>query len=341
MLMSRMCQSYRAAFATCLVLAVIAPCLANLELTEVDLSTGRIEITNVADIEVSGTLLEFCVPFIYGALESGGFLFAAGETRVYDTGLGALGQADDLWIYLDRVGGFGNTQFVTSGVVWGSSQAGQGRVNSVVDNTLGEAWESVDDFVDTSSLGPGQSLQLQYPGDSPNSSSGWEIATENLGGFTGPIACFDFDKNGVYDCADIDAVVAEIVAGTNNAVFDFNGDGLVDIADRDAWLVEAGMENIGAPYLLGDSNLDGTVDVSDFNIWNQNSFTNTAAWCSGDFNADGGVDTSDFNIWNENKFQSASVVPEPSTGMLTWAVLAGLLCLRSKRRSHVHDSKRA
>ena len=139
----------------------------------------------------------------------------------------------------------------------------------------------------------------------------------------------DFDNNGDYDCTDIDALVAEIVAGTNNLAFDMNVDNLVDAADLDAWLTEAGAAEIpsGHPYLVGDANLDTVVDGSDFNIWNSNKFTNATTWCRGNFNADGSVDGSDFNLWNMHKFtsaDSANIVPEPVSGlsiillMFTW-----------------------
>ncbi len=120
----------------------------------------------------------------------------------------------------------------------------------------------------------------------------------------------DFNDDGLYDCLDIDQLVAAIAAGTNNLAFDLTGDGLVNLADRDAWLVEGGTNNPaqtgGNPFRLGDANLDGVVDGSDFNIWNSNKFTANAAWCSGDFSADGFVDGSDFSIWNSNKFTSST-----------------------------------
>ncbi|MEM7312197.1 MAG: hypothetical protein AAF497_03500 [Planctomycetota bacterium] len=307
---------------------------ATLELSEVDLSTGMIEMTNVGTTTVTGTLLEWCIPFAYGPMESGGFSFAPGESRVYSIGGPILSSSDDLWIYQDRSGGFSNTATVISGIVWGSSQAGQGRVNSVVNNTGGEAWESNTDFIDISGIGAGQTIQLLFPGDNPNRSDGWTIDDENLGSFdAGVELCFDSDKDGDLDCADIDVLIAEIVAGTNNTAFDFTGDGLVDLDDRDAWLAEAASVNIGAPtYLLGDANLDGNVDVSDFNIWNSNKFQPNASWCNGDFNADGNVDVSDFNLWNTNKFQSASsaAVPEPYGLGLMVCGMAMLMVLRRR-----------
>jgi hypothetical protein len=102
--------------------------------------------------------------------------------------------------------------------------------------------------------------------------------------------------------------------------------------------MEAGGVNVdqtgGNPYLPGDADLDGVVDVSDFNAWNNNKFTNIAAWCSGDFTADGVVDVSDFNTWNGNKFNSSMdgvAVPEPAmASFLVVAFVCSACCLRSR-----------
>ena len=145
----------------------------------------------------------------------------------------------------------------------------------------------------------------------------------------------DFNNDGQLNCTDIDALVAEIAAGTNSSLFDLTGDGLVDIADLDEWRVQAGAANLpsGNPYLPGDANLDGAVDASDFNIWNSNRLSQTAAWCAGDFNADGFIDVSDFNVWNSHRLMSSAgapaAVPEPAS---LWLALVAMGWLAAYRR---------
>ena len=141
----------------------------------------------------------------------------------------------------------------------------------------------------------------------------------------------DFNDDGLFDCQDIDALVAEIVSGNHSAAFDLTNDGLVDGGDQVQWLADAASGNgLSSSYRLGDANLDGSVDVGDFNVWNNNKFTSTAAWCSGDFNHDGSVDVGDFNIWNNNKFTSSGTqaVPEPSTAVLLCGILIVFLGVR-------------
>ncbi|MEM8677926.1 MAG: hypothetical protein AAGF97_01100, partial [Planctomycetota bacterium] len=138
----------------------------------------------------------------------------------------------------------------------------------------------------------------------------------------------DFDQDSVYGCQDIDPLVAEIAAQTHDLLFDLTGDGLVTTDDLQQWLVTAGDVNLGAPYLVGDANLDGVVDGQDFIAWNGNKFTAISAWCNGDFSADGIVDGQDFIAWNNNKFRSSmlGVVPEPrfplaiASGCCLWGI---------------------
>ncbi len=128
----------------------------------------------------------------------------------------------------------------------------------------------------------------------------------------------DFDDDLTLDCADVDALVAEIASGDMATAFDLNGDAIVDTADLDLWLEAAGTFNVGGAYLPGDANLDGVVDISDFNVWNGTKFTGDNGWCGADFNADGVTDISDFNIWNGNKFTSSTLAAVPEPQALLW-----------------------
>lgn len=149
-----------------------------------------------------------------------------------------------------------------------------------------------------------------------------------------PLGVGDFDDNGKYECADVDALVAEIVAGTNDPAFDLNEDEVVDSADLDAWLIEAGTFSSGSPILAGDADLNGDVDGEDFLKWNRNKFTATPGWCAGDFDADGTIDGDDFLVWDGNKFQGANstaAVPEPGLELL--AAFCAAILLRRQRSS--------
>ena len=157
----------------------------------------------------------------------------------------------------------------------------------------------------------------------------------------------DFNGDGSYDCADVDALVSSIAGGTNPSAFDLTSDGLVNSADLSQWLTLAGANNLasGNPYLPADGNLDGFVDGLDFILWNGNKFTSNAGWCGGDFNADGVTDGQDFIVWNSQKFMSSdgvSAIPEPSTSALlvvTMALATG--SWRSARQRSVVDRPRA
>ena len=130
---------------------------------------------------------------------------------------------------------------------------------------------------------------------------------------TTALSC-DFDGLNGCDINDIDALITEIVAGTNRPHYDLNQDGIVDLADRDRWLAEAAaVAGFASPYLLGDANLDGMVDGQDFFIWNSNKFSSTGKWSQGDWNADGITDGQDYIIWSGNKFQSSNVQQAPRT----------------------------
>ncbi len=147
---------------------------------------------------------------------------------------------------------------------------------------------------------------------------------------------FDFDGDGVLDVDDADQLVRAIVADSADVQFDLTGDAVVDHADLTRWLAVAARENdLIAPYVLGDADLDGAVDVSDLNALAQNWLGTPNAWQFGDFNADGIVNAGDLNKLGQNWLSSIpmaapkQVVPEPSGWNLLTICLA---CIVIRRR---------
>ena len=153
----------------------------------------------------------------------------------------------------------------------------------------------------------------------------------------GPVVDVDFDDNGSVDTADIDALVAEIAAGTNDADFDLTGDMLVNDSDLALWLADGATANgFAGPYLSGDADLDGSVNSADLNRLGISWQSATAAWSRGDFSADGFVDAGDLNLlairWQQSTPLAAegNAVPEP--GALSMVILVILLACGAKRR---------
>ena len=146
----------------------------------------------------------------------------------------------------------------------------------------------------------------------------------------------DFNKDGTYNCLDVDQLVGEIASASHAIDFDLTGDGSVDAADLTAWLAAAGAANLtsGNPLPIGDANLDGDVDGQDFAIWNAHKFTAAAAWCSADFSADGFIDGQDLLLWNAHKFTSASAAPAVPEPVASWLWLVSLILLELARHGH-------
>ena len=144
---------------------------------------------------------------------------------------------------------------------------------------------------------------------------------------------FDFNGDGSVDVADIDALVGEIVAGTNDATFDLSGDGIVDTTDLEQWLGgAAGHNGFAESYLSGDANLDGMVNALDLNQLGLSWQLAVSTWSGGDFTADGKVDAGDLNLlgihWQRSIASAAEAVPEPTAMLL---LLSGLLWLIFRR----------
>lgn len=147
----------------------------------------------------------------------------------------------------------------------------------------------------------------------------------------------DFNADGTWDCADINALIEEIAAGTNGASFDMNGDGTVTVADRDTWLVTAGENQLASmnAYPLGDLDLDGTVNSTDLGLLLNNfGAEGGVGYCGGDLDGDLTVNSTDLglvlnNFGNSAASASVAVVPEPS-GLMVWLVMVGLVVGRRR-----------
>ncbi len=147
----------------------------------------------------------------------------------------------------------------------------------------------------------------------------------------------DANANGVFDAADIDALIDAVRAtGNRNCHFDLDSNRSVNEADLTLLLASAGT-------LLGDSNLDGEVGFADFLQVSRSFGTEVTGWSDGDFDGDGQVTFADFLILSESFGQSVaapvsattvSSVPEPATNAAMLLVF-GLIGLRYLRRANL------
>lgn len=170
-----------------------------------------------------------------------------------------------------------------------------------------------------------------YP-DFSNAGELGDYFTYELG--QAPNARGDFNGDGDYSCEDVDALVGEIIAGTNLSSFDIDPDGVVDQGDLSVWLEIAGAAKQASQnaFLSGDTNLDGNVNAQDLNNLALNWQGSPNTWCGGDFTASGAVDAADLNElglnWQQSSAASlATVVPEPNLLValaFSFVVTAGL-----------------
>ncbi|MCA9213596.1 MAG: lamin tail domain-containing protein [Planctomycetales bacterium] len=143
----------------------------------------------------------------------------------------------------------------------------------------------------------------------------------------------DFDNDGDLDVDDIDALSAEVRAGTNTESFDLNNDAVVSGLDRVVWVEE--LKNT----FFGDSNLDGEFNSTDFvSVFTSGLYESetkgTATWGTGDWNGDGNFDSSDFvTAFQSQAYEKgprqANAVPEPSAVV---SLLVGIGALIGARR---------
>lgn len=153
------------------------------------------------------------------------------------------------------------------------------------------------------------------------------------------LAC-DADADGDCELDDLNAMYADISAGTMGGSFDFDGDGAVTADDIGGWLVSASDDSNTAlldpsdVLVVGDIDFSGDTDSTDLGLLLNNfGGANAPGWGGGDLNADLVVDSTDLGLLL-NSFGhtslAANAVPEPSAVVL-WSMVA--LCLLTRLRS--------
>ncbi len=162
----------------------------------------------------------------------------------------------------------------------------------------------------------------------------WNVGytqTQVFLGITGtPMLNGDFDGNGLLNTLDIDLLMNEVAAGTDDSTYDLNADGSVNDLDRDEWLAEAGPTNgFAGPFLVGDADLDGTVAAGDLNALGLTWLSDNNNWSNGNFTG-GNTNAADLNALALNWQSSvppaaAQAVPEPSSLVLAGSLAVGLL----------------
>lgn len=133
----------------------------------------------------------------------------------------------------------------------------------------------------------------------------------------------DFDKNNIVDVTDVNLLLSEVKAGTNQIEFDLDSNGTVDQDDIRVMLNAADILN----SYVGDANLDRQFDSGDLvlvlqaGVYEDNLPMN-ASWESGDWNGDGDFDSGDLVFalqdggYEQGMRPAVAVVPEPSSLIL-------------------------
>jgi hypothetical protein len=148
----------------------------------------------------------------------------------------------------------------------------------------------------------------------------------------------DFNGNGILDAADIDALQAEIRAGTNNVEFDVTNDGLVNTEDRNFWVIDL------ANTFMGDANLDGEFNSSDLIAVltvgeYEDNLAGNSTWAEGDWDGDAEFGSGDFLAFQFGGYElgprtAIAAVPEPtSVALISIGMLSSMFFVARRRAS--------
>lgn len=128
----------------------------------------------------------------------------------------------------------------------------------------------------------------------------------------------DFNEDDVLDELDIDLLIAEIIAGTNNSQYDLTVDDTVDQSDLDALVYDL----IGTTY--GDAYFDRKVDLEDLAKLATNFGQSGKGWAEGNFTTDDVVDLADLAKLATNFGQNLNPLEGSAAADINGALLGGL-----------------
>ena len=205
-------------------------------------------------------------------------------------------------------------------------------VEGIVDGNADAYRLSFDSGAVPVAIPDGATIRIRWMSAAAAETAGWVFGLDNvaLSLLGSGSQAGDFNGDGVLSVADLDALTAAVMAGTNESQFDVDGSGNVDADDRTYWIADI------KGTIFGDVNFDRIVDSTDLNAVGLNWQSTTAtSWLQGDFNGDGNVDSTDLNDvgrnWQKNAAAQASTapVPEPSGVFLLAMGFAWLAILRA------------